>query len=118
MVAGSPHLLRDEQPDFAELAGLGDRFRYWRGVSGRRYLFTLVAAETLADFPKAVGILADRLPDGHLAARDVFEIAATGVRPIPGGEVFALVHLLALTTAERRRVIADLCGQSRLSAAA
>jgi hypothetical protein len=117
MVAGSPHLLCDEQPDFAELAGLGDRFRYWRGLSGRRYLFTLVAIETLADFPGAVGMLAERLPDGRLAAREVFEIAANSLPHSRSGAV-ALVHLLAVTEAERRRAVEDLRGPSVLSAAA
>ncbi len=119
MVAGSPHLLCDEEPDFAELAGLGDRFRYWRGISGGRYLFTIVAADTLGDFPQAVGMLAERLPDGRLAARDIFEIATNGTPfPQPRNAV-ALVHLLAVTGAERRHVIDDLCGPpSLLSAAA
>jgi len=118
MVAGSPHLLYDEKPDFAELAGLGDRFRYWRGISGRRYLFTLVPVEALGDFPHAVGMLAERVADGRLAAREVFDIPAGGPAPRPPGNAVALVHLLAVTEAERRSVIDDLRGPSAVSAAA
>ena len=118
MVAGSPHLLCDEMPAFAELAGLGDRFRYWRGASGRRYLFTIVAPESLSDFPHAVGMLAEQLPDGRIAAREVFQIGAADGPARPHGADVALVHLLAVTVADRRRVIEDLCGLSVLSAVA
>src|SRR6185312_3640984 len=50
MVAVVPPLLSDAQPSLAERAGFGDRFHYWRGRSGRRYLFTAVSAATVEDF--------------------------------------------------------------------
>ncbi len=111
-------------PKFAQRCGLGERFQYWRGRSGRRYLFTAVGANDLADFSQAVIVLARadgaRLcgaaivcPDdpgeptidnvAHLLARD--------------GRLVVYVHLLADDTGARRRLTADLLRCERLAAA-
>jgi hypothetical protein len=52
--AGSPRTARS--------IGLGDRFRYWRGASGRRYLFSLMPADVLDDLHNVVLIEATLSP--------------------------------------------------------
>jgi hypothetical protein len=113
MVAVVPPLLSDHPPELPQQAGLGDRFHYFRGRSGRRYLFSVVERERLADFRNAVVMVADRA-SGRLAAQAMATLDAAG-RPGAGDWPFPvlrhgvlLVHLLAHTAAERRAVIADL----------
>jgi hypothetical protein len=116
MVAVVPPLLSDAQPSLAERAGFGDRFHYWRGRSGRRYLFTAVSAATVEDFRFAVVIIAERTANGRLAAREAFttrgdwrlsDFAGASMLLSRPGAV-ALVHLLAVTRADRQLVLADL----------
>jgi hypothetical protein len=122
MVAKLPLLLSEQPPDVPRMAGLGDRFHYFRGASGRRYLFTAVTARDAGDFSLAVAALADRIADGKLAVRWIASLDARG-RPmtpdrhwprIPPGAV-VLVHLLAADEAERRAVVADLAASAAVS---
>lgn len=117
MVAVVPPLLSDRPPEIPQKAGLGDRFHYFRGRSGRRYLFTLVSGEALADFRSVVAMLAEPAPCGRLAARAVVMLDALGRSGPPADRAWpptadqptlCLVHLLAATDAERRAVVADL----------
>ena len=110
MVAEPLVLLSERPPEVPMRAGLGDRFRYVRGVSGRRYLFTRIEPDELADFRSAVVILAKREPGG-LRALSVAELDAAG-RPVgvsawptivPRDGV-VLVHLLAEHVSARRAV--------------
>ena len=78
MVAVVPPLLSDRPPEIPQKAGLGDRFHYFRGRSGRRYLFTAVSGEALADFRSVVAILAEPAPSGGLAAHAVVTVDARG----------------------------------------
>jgi hypothetical protein len=99
--------------------GLGDRFRYLRGASGRRYLFTGIATEELADFRSAVVLLARREPRG-LRAVTVGLLDANGSpsatdrwpATLPRDAV-VLVHLLADREADRAAIVADLTTASR-----
>ena len=119
MAAERLPLLSEEVSDLARRAGLGDRFLYWRGHSGRRYLFTAIACESLADFRSAVVILAEFRPDGRFVGRTVtaLDSAGRGWPPIvPAGQA-AFVHLLATTAEDRRAVLRDL-GSTTLSLAA
>jgi hypothetical protein len=116
MVAALPLLLSDRPPNLARRAGLGDRFHYFRGASGRRYLFSAVAREELADFRSATVILAKRAPDGRLAAWSIAALDRFGRPtdsrrpwpPIMPIDSFVLVHLLAPTEADRLDVVDDL----------
>ncbi len=113
MVAVAPPLLSDRPPEIPQKAGLGDRFHYFRGRSGRRYLFTAVAGDALADFRSVVAMLAEPAPDGRLSARAVVTVDALGCAdrgwpPGDGRQTLCLIHLLAQTEAERRAVVADL----------
>lgn len=117
MVAVAPPLLSDRPPEIPQKAGLGDRFHYFRGRSGRRYLFTVVAGEALADFRSVVAMLAEPTPAGRLSARALVTLDALGCigpgadpawPPAEDRKTLYLVHLLAATDTERRAVIADL----------
>ncbi len=116
MVAVAPPLLSDQPPVVPRRAGLGDRFHYFRGVSGRRYLFSVVARGDVSDFRSAVVVLAQRTADGRLAAHCAMLIDPFGrpigqdrnrLRAIPPGSV-VLVHLLAEHEADQRDLVADL----------
>jgi hypothetical protein len=121
MVAESLLLLSDRPPEVPMRAGLGDRFRYLIGASGKRYLFTLVRREDLADFQCVVVVLARREGSGWRAL-SVADIDGDG-RPtagepwppiVPHG-CRVLVHLLAAGREERRVVVADLTALARPS---
>ena len=114
MVAVLPPLLSDQPPEVPQRVGLGDRFHYFRGLSGRRYLFTAVAREDIADFRSAVVLVASPAPNGRLAAGwvaaiDPFGRVAGRDRRLPDWpDAVVLVHLLAATELERRGLVADL----------
>ena len=121
-----------EAPRAAEDLGLGDRYRYLAGASGARYLFSLVAADTLEDFRNAVVLIelgtrrrgkADGQGEDGRGGEDasgpprtlwIGEVDRYGTRrgpPLSGAELRgreALVHLLAGRSAERRQVLEDL----------
>ncbi len=114
MVAVLPPLLSDQPPEVPQRVGLGDRFHYFRGVSGRRYLFSAVARADLGDFRAAVVIVARPAANGRLAAHwiamlDAFgRPAGTRVLPNLGANEVVLVHLLSDTDRSRRDLVADL----------
>lgn len=105
-------LLSEDAPESARHAGLGYRYRYWRGISGRRYLFSAVPFESLADFRDVIVIHAEPAAGGRLRARAIYAMgergAADGLPPrkAPGDRAF--VHFLAASEDDRRRVMADL----------
>jgi hypothetical protein len=124
MAAALPPLLSDARPEIAEKAGLGGRFHYWRGRSGRRYLFTSVPRDSLGDFRSVVVLFAEPAAGGRMIARSIAMLDALGrmagsertAAELPAGAV-ALIHLLAGSEAERQRVVADLAASSlRLAA--
>ncbi len=117
MVAVVPPLLSDRPPEIPQKAGLGDRFHYFRGRSGRRYLFTVVSGETLEHFRSVVAMSAEPAPAGRLAARAVVTVDGRGrIGPAPDSawppvlnrQSLCLVHLLAASEADRCAVVADL----------
>lgn len=116
MVADAPPLLSDNPPEVPRRAGLGDRFHYFRGVSGRRHLFSIVKRDEIADFHSAIVVVARRHADGRLSAYsaivlDPFGRAAAGdrhrLKTLPADAV-VLVHLLAASDVVRRELVADL----------
>ena len=120
MVAVQPALLSDQPPEVPRKAGLGDRFHYFRGASGRRYLFSQVAAKDIADFRGAVFLGAERSDGGRLAASWLGTIDTAGrltaadqrwPRLRPGA--LMLVHLLAAGESEREAAVADLAEACR-----
>ena len=101
-------------------SGLGDRFTYVTGASGRRYLFTAINRDELADFVAAVVVFARR-ETGGLRVLSVAEVDPAGA-PAPGRfppvgtrDCRVLVHLLAERSEDRRAVVADLIAACRPS---
>ena len=121
MVAESPFLLSDRPPEVPMRAGLGDRFRYVRGASGKRYLFSVIGREELRDFRSAVVMLVQN-GGGGLRALTVTELDPSG-RPAHGEtwppivprDCRILVHLLAENSPDRQAVVADLTALVRPS---
>jgi len=89
----------------AHAAGVSDRFLYWFGRSGRRYLFTRAGDGALADFGAGVAIAVSG--DTVIWCGEVETLArfpaTSAVR-----QASVYVHLLSPTPAERRTVIEDL----------
>jgi hypothetical protein len=117
MAAVLPPLLSDQPPEVPQRAGFGDRFHYFRGLSGRRYLFWTVPAADLGDFSSAVVILAARASGRRLAAHSITLLDQFGRPeardrrwPPAAAETLVLVHFLSDTEAERRDLVADLSG--------
>ncbi len=98
-------LLRDGgAPGAAAAIGLADRFRYFIGASGRRYLFTAVDATAVTDFADAVVVLLMR--DGELRVLESARVASERLGTPEGA--LAFVHLLSITAGQRRAVLDDL----------
>ena len=111
----------------AGLAGssVADRFRAWRGASGRRYVFSVFrldrggVSEAFPDVESAVVIAAQR---GDGAERRLLWVRQTGPDArafLIGSDVAALaarggcelhLHFLAGSPAERDAIVADLAG--------
>ena len=118
MVAVLPSLLSDQPPEVPQRAGLGDRFHYFRGASGRRYLFSAIRRDELTGFRSAVLILARRARGGRLAAHwiavlDRFGHPIGDARhglPTIGPDSMILVHCLSASEGDRFDLVADLSG--------
>lgn len=109
-------------PRAAEELGLGDRYRYLSGASGKRYLFSGVDLDALEDFRNAVVVigLGEASPEGgHARCVWIGEIDRDGIRRGPAlpralsraaaeARGTVLVHLLAGRAAERREALEDL----------
>jgi hypothetical protein len=116
MVAELLPILSDATPGLARRAELGDRFRYWRGRSGARYLFSMVTFEALADFRRVATILAEPTADGGFLAWSAAIIDSAGrvdaldaawPASAPEGSV-VFVHFLAESDAELEALLGDL----------
>lgn len=101
-------------PQSAASIGQGERFRYWQGASGRRYLFSRVELVELSTFADAVVILLTA--DGAAARPTVLvgEIDQEGTLRGPDGAPLmesadiAYVHLLARDSEARTAVMDDI----------
>jgi hypothetical protein len=127
MVAVVPHLLSDQPPEVPRRAGLGDRFHYFRGATGRRYLFSAVPEADLASFRSAVVVFAAPSAKGRLMATWATVLDRFGRPHGIGGRCEAewppavspgpivLIHLLSRSEAERFSILADIAGGMTLS---
>lgn len=101
-------------PKVAEELGLLDRYRYFDGKSGRRYIFTRMTASDLADCAGAVVIVPLQGKSAQGAAPVIGEVDRNGKFHGLGaakarrryGDVF--VHLLAGSAQDRKAVLDDL----------
>lgn len=115
------HLTDGGAPKVPGLGALNDRYHYWCGLSGRRYLFTAVTAGELGDFSDAVVVFARKGADGVLGGEDVVlfggDRTAVTERLANDGGLVAFLHLLSPTHAARQAAVEDMLG-SRHSLAA
>ena len=110
--------LREGEP-FPELTDdiLGDRFRSWRGASGRRYIFSVFDSSNCPAYCEAVLIAVVIEDGGH---RRPIAMTDTGTFPEPvvarmtrtccavANRLEFHMHLLANSVAERRFILEDL----------
>lgn len=99
-------------PTTAQSLGLGESFRYWRGASGRKYLFSLVRDSDLDDLQDVVLIEAG-LNGAEPAPTWLGEVNAEGDRVgvqvgVSGDRRRHYVHFLAGSFTERRDILNDL----------
>lgn len=110
-------------PASAEICGLGARYRFWAGESGRRYLFTAVPAAEIADFRDAIVVLARGNARDGFAGVEVADFGRTGeaarisARMEGDAGLTGFVHLLAGSAAERQSIATDLAGRVEALAA-
>jgi hypothetical protein len=94
----------------AREGGFDDRYRVWRGRSGRRYLVTVMPLVEAMRVENGVVLLVAIDPDG---GRRILWAGESG-SPLPGLELSpgvrleAHVHLLAASRARRRQALEDL----------
>jgi hypothetical protein len=95
----TPSLLRD--------TGSDERFWYWQGASGRRYIHTVYAACACPPLSGAVFVAVKRI--GALrVVLDMGLLAAGGELRVPRGCDEIHVHLLSGSRAEAEAILADL----------
>ncbi|GLK77756.1 hypothetical protein GCM10008171_30100 [Methylopila jiangsuensis] len=94
----------------ARETGVGERYRVWRGRSGRRYLVTVMPLGEAVRVEEAVVLVVAVDPDG---GRRIIWAGESG-HGLPalaleaGQRIEAHVHLLAASSARRRAAVDDL----------
>lgn len=110
-------------PQFAERCGVGSRFRYWVGTSGRRYLFTTIDAEELSGFTSGVVLLVRHGESGEAHAVEAITLfgrkdaARLARRLDEESSLVAYVHFLAESRNARQSILEDLAGSRQQLAA-
>jgi hypothetical protein len=112
VAAAAPSVPSPEDRGLALVAregGFGDRYRVWRGRSGRRYLVTVMPLSEALRVEHAITLLVAIQPDGArrvLWAGDARSMP--GIELTPGVRLEAHVHLLASSAEGRREALDDL----------
>lgn len=106
----------DTLPDILSGLAHGERYRYFRGRSGQRYIFTKMPAADLPDCRQAVMVLLPKGKSPEQQATPVWlgEIDTHGkrhgprlnARTLAKSEIF--VHLLAENAEKRGKILSDL----------
>lgn len=96
----------------SELLSAGDRFRYWEGDSGKRYLFSKIKENELQDYPNSLVLVADERMD-HLVvwlglADSQGELMGARSLPKRRRRLGFYVHLLCNSDADRQQTLEDL----------
>jgi len=95
-----------------------ERFCYWQGQSGKRYLFTKVNLEDLPNFANCLLLLAhgSETNESHLHwignIEDFTPQAFVDLSDQQFGALAAYIHLLAYSETERQDIIMDLANHS------
>lgn len=106
LIQGSPYTTK-----LPGSADQGDRFWYWRGASGRRYIHSIYAWGDCPPVPGAVFVAVKRVGGMRIAVAaarfaTVWDEACATFRGLDADEVH--VHLLARDSAHADAVLADL----------
>lgn len=109
----APRETRAEDDGLAQVAregGFGNRYRVWRGRSGRRYLVTVMPLGEAMRVENGVVMIVQITADG---ARSIIWAgesgeALPGLVVSPGARLEAHVHLLAESSAARAAALVDL----------
>lgn len=83
---------------------LAERFRFWRGVSGRRYVCSVFPPEAAPRYESSVALHVRRTPGGPVV---VAIRAASDARPVPAADEIH-IHLVRTEANGLARAIADL----------
>ncbi len=91
----------------------GDRFWYWRGASGKRYIHSVYPADTCPPLPGGVYVAVRRMGDKRVPLRAGLFGVLDGFAGLPpsvlaGGCTEIHVHLLADSAFGAREVLQDL----------
>lgn len=91
-------------------ADFGDRYRVWRGRSGRRYLVTVMPLGEAVRVENAVVLVVAVEPEGRRRViwAGLSENGLPGFHIAPGVQLEAHVHLIAASEAKRRIAVEDL----------
>lgn len=108
-----PRLSAPEDDGLALVAREGDfndRYRIWRGRSGRRYVVTVMPLSEALRVDRAVVLIVAMDPDG---VRRILWAGESGMSPpgfevAPGMQIEAHVHLLAANADRRAQAVSDL----------
>ena len=106
LIQGSPISI-----DFPSHSGDNERFWYWRGVSGKKYIHSIYAADACPPLPGAIYVAVRRI--GHLRTAiavgrfsPFWDGAFTEFTDMDADEIH--VHLLARDNAAANAVLSDL----------
>jgi len=104
-----------DSADVDHAKGLADKFRYWCGASGDRYVFTEVDLNEIDEYTETVVLLMDARRRSGLRMAYLGEAGSRSARQSRTLEaakrsksVRAFIHLLAEDADRRRQIIADL----------
>lgn len=111
--ANPPRLSAPEDDGLALVAREGDfndRYRIWRGRSGRRYVVTVMPLSDALRVDRAVVLIVAMDPDGvrRILWAGESGTPAPGFEVAPGMRIEAHVHLLAANADRRAQAVSDL----------
>ncbi|WP_271166697.1 hypothetical protein [Hansschlegelia plantiphila] len=118
VASASPPLAGAEDDGLAAVAreaGFGDRYRLWRGRSGRRYLVTVMPLGEAMRVENGVVMLVAIAADGSREIMWAGESgsALPGLALAPGVRIEAHVHLLAVSDESRAEALSDLVNDTQ-----
>jgi hypothetical protein len=108
----------DEDGRLAALAdgSLAAKFRYWRGASGRRYVFSVHPQRSCPAYDHAILLAARKDESGRRRIAFVADtgglpelVLAQAIRVVGDSAAELQMHLLAGSPSARAQIIADLC---------
>ncbi|MTI18424.1 hypothetical protein E1162_14360 [Rhodobacteraceae bacterium RKSG542] len=96
----------------AQALGLEDRFAYWHGRSGQRYLFTRVPADELEHYSDSLVLVVKKADQSELVwsgqlDQDGQMLSAGLPKPMPE-DCVVLLHFLATGDEDRKAAFDDL----------